>query len=247
VGYYYDSDFQQYHLRQRYFLPSTGRFVSVDPLLNGNVYGYLDNDLLNPGLLSNGYCYVGNNPVNGLDPSGLLVGPWELVLIIFTDVAGTVLVTVVIPVIIVVGVGTLIRMLIRYSICSAKFRKCMSRALNKAKDCTEQAVLAARGPIDGTKCATYHKRKFEIGCLGAYSLCLASWFGAFVDPSFECEKCDFPKEDDFDDCETSTIDDCIWNVCRYNGRASGCEVVPPFPPLAPRARCACSAEVHPQR
>ncbi|MGH9199392.1 MAG: RHS repeat domain-containing protein, partial [Acidimicrobiia bacterium] len=44
-----------YYLRARYYDPYTGRFLSRDPLPGGNPYGY-----------------VGNNPVNLIDPYGLI-------------------------------------------------------------------------------------------------------------------------------------------------------------------------------
>ncbi|MBA2897794.1 RHS repeat-associated core domain-containing protein [Nonomuraea soli] len=48
------------HLGAREYDPATGRFISVDPIL----------DLSNPQQL-HGYTYAGNNPINYADPSGL--------------------------------------------------------------------------------------------------------------------------------------------------------------------------------
>lgn len=53
-----DNDTQLYNYRARYYDPSTGRFISEDPL------GF------NAGI--NFYTYVGNNPINFNDPSGLI-------------------------------------------------------------------------------------------------------------------------------------------------------------------------------
>ena len=50
------------YLRARYYDAATGRFLSQDPLLGS---------LLNP-VSQNRYPYVGSNPVNRLDPSGLV-------------------------------------------------------------------------------------------------------------------------------------------------------------------------------
>jgi len=55
----YDSLTGDYFYRARYYNPSTGRFLSVDPI------GFGGQD-------SNLYRYVGNNPVNFYDPYGLL-------------------------------------------------------------------------------------------------------------------------------------------------------------------------------
>jgi RHS repeat-associated protein len=49
-----DADSEMYYLRARYYDPSIGRFLGRDPLPGGNLYAY-----------------VGNNPVNFTDPSGL--------------------------------------------------------------------------------------------------------------------------------------------------------------------------------
>ncbi len=49
-----DADSGLYFLRARYYDPATGRFLGKDPLPIGNRYSY-----------------VSNNPVNGIDPSGM--------------------------------------------------------------------------------------------------------------------------------------------------------------------------------
>ncbi|MGO9316973.1 MAG: RHS repeat-associated core domain-containing protein [Terracidiphilus sp.] len=59
-GEQYDSDLGLYYLRAIYYNPSTGRFLSRDPL-DGNA-----ND---PATLHK-YLYVGGDPVNWIDPSG---------------------------------------------------------------------------------------------------------------------------------------------------------------------------------
>jgi RHS repeat-associated protein len=56
-GYYFDSDIGEYFLRARYYAPTVGRFVSLDPVLS--LFG---------GSL---FKYVGNNPVFASDPSGM--------------------------------------------------------------------------------------------------------------------------------------------------------------------------------
>ena len=62
TGRRYDSDTALYYYRARYYSPDLGRFISADPI------GYLG------GL--NLYSYCGNNPINWIDPYGLL--PWQL-------------------------------------------------------------------------------------------------------------------------------------------------------------------------
>ncbi len=59
TGREYDAELGLYYYRARYYDPSTGRFLSEDPL------SFAAGD-------SNLYRYVGNNPVNRIDPSGLL-------------------------------------------------------------------------------------------------------------------------------------------------------------------------------
>ena len=57
TGREYDVETGLYYYRARYYNPETGRFISEDPI------GFRDGDL-------NLYRYVGNNPVNQVDPSG---------------------------------------------------------------------------------------------------------------------------------------------------------------------------------
>ena len=55
-----DSGSNLYYLRARYYDPGIGRFLSQDPLPTGNLYAY-----------------VGSNPVNFIDPSGLHCKAWH--------------------------------------------------------------------------------------------------------------------------------------------------------------------------
>ena len=54
-GEYFDSETGFVYLRNRYYDPNTGRFISQDPIKDGN----------------NWYAYCENNPVNRIDPLGL--------------------------------------------------------------------------------------------------------------------------------------------------------------------------------
>ncbi len=57
LGYYLNSDADLYLLGHRYYAPGTGRFLTRDPIgFSGGI---------------NLYGYVGNNPINSTDPSGL--------------------------------------------------------------------------------------------------------------------------------------------------------------------------------
>src|SRR5262249_7491683 len=58
-GEYFNSDLQQYSLLARIYDPASGRFQSPDPI------GFSGGD-------TNLYRYVRNNPLNLVDPSGLL-------------------------------------------------------------------------------------------------------------------------------------------------------------------------------
>jgi RHS repeat-associated protein len=57
----FDSDLGAYHLRERYYSPQRGRFLTSDPFA-----GFTDA----PHTLHK-YLYVGSDPVNYIDPSGL--------------------------------------------------------------------------------------------------------------------------------------------------------------------------------
>jgi RHS repeat-associated protein len=65
AGQYTDSETGLIYMRARYFEPTTGQFISRDPIEQ---------------LTRQAYSYVNNNPLNGTDPSGLSCGwtsPWD--------------------------------------------------------------------------------------------------------------------------------------------------------------------------
>jgi len=64
----YDADTELYYYRARWYDPQARRFISEDPIgLNGGI---------------NLYAYVGNNPINAIDPFGYLTiivpGTWNI-------------------------------------------------------------------------------------------------------------------------------------------------------------------------
>jgi len=88
TGREYDQESGLYYYRARYYDPKIGRFLSTDPLdmamvilirqylprsnNSGLLYHY---SISNPLMISNVYLYVGNNPVNWVDPLGLYLTP----------------------------------------------------------------------------------------------------------------------------------------------------------------------------
>ena len=61
-GEYFDEETGFVYLRARYYSPDTGRFVSENPIKDGN----------------NWYVYCGNNPLCFLDSTGMVVTTWDL-------------------------------------------------------------------------------------------------------------------------------------------------------------------------
>lgn len=64
-GQRWEGDLELYDYRFRWFDPSTGRFITRDPI---GIWG-------DPGNLGNGYTYTGNNPWSNVDPYGLEACP----------------------------------------------------------------------------------------------------------------------------------------------------------------------------
>src|SRR5207245_1796164 len=64
AGREYDTETQLYYVRARYLDPTLGHFISEDPLgLGGGI---------------NLYAFVGNDPINGRDPTGTSCKDWSL-------------------------------------------------------------------------------------------------------------------------------------------------------------------------
>jgi len=60
LGYYNEPALSMQYLRARYYQPSSGRFVSIDPTRQGPSW----------------YVYASNKPLSFLDPSGKICRPW---------------------------------------------------------------------------------------------------------------------------------------------------------------------------
>jgi len=71
AGEQFDTDMQQYYLRARYYDQNTGRFNRRDPFAGNNQ---------DPQSLHK-YLYCHNNPINGMDPSGMFTLP-ELLFVV---------------------------------------------------------------------------------------------------------------------------------------------------------------------
>ncbi len=61
AGEYFDEESGLIYLRNRYYNPETQRFITEDPIQDG----------------LNWYAYCGNNPINFVDPTGLVVTTWD--------------------------------------------------------------------------------------------------------------------------------------------------------------------------
>lgn len=73
-GAIFDSGSGLYYLLNRFYDPTTGQFVSVDPLVN---------------LTSESYAFVNGNPVNQVDPTGLWsVNPFTDLVEVWNDTGG---------------------------------------------------------------------------------------------------------------------------------------------------------------
>lgn len=80
-GQYYDAESGLHYNMHRYYSPSTGRYITPDPIIKNNpdmAALFISFLSINPQRFSL-YSYVQNNPVNRIDPLGLLscVGHWQ--------------------------------------------------------------------------------------------------------------------------------------------------------------------------
>ena len=83
AGYYYDTDTDNYYLKNRYYSPYQGRFLTEDPYLNIAVGKFTSNIIQNvyyPAFIQSGnkYTYCMNNPITYSDPLGYWVAGDEL-------------------------------------------------------------------------------------------------------------------------------------------------------------------------
>ncbi|MBI4208927.1 MAG: RHS repeat-associated core domain-containing protein [Deltaproteobacteria bacterium] len=73
TGQEYDSAVELYYYGARYYEPSLGRFLSLDPLLRKAIRREEDNrgkSFVGRPIVWNGYVYTRNNPIRYLDPTG---------------------------------------------------------------------------------------------------------------------------------------------------------------------------------
>ena len=81
LGYYFDTETDDYYIRARVYSPTVARWTSVDPMENVVFEGL--------------YVYAMNRPVNVVDPSGLqakkIINPIELLYSVLSDAAARVL------------------------------------------------------------------------------------------------------------------------------------------------------------
>ena len=79
TGREWDDEAELYFYRARYYDPSVGRFISKDPIaIRGNIYNQGVNVTFFQyvSAVTTPYLYTENNPLNFIDPTGLVKGDW---------------------------------------------------------------------------------------------------------------------------------------------------------------------------
>jgi RHS repeat-associated protein len=255
-GYYYDSDLVQYSVRARHYVPSLGRFLSIDPLANA-----VATVIPQAGFGIDFYVYVADNPVMYIDPSGLQFRPdpqtleqiGELITAVAVGgaaakpAAGALLAS--LPALgpvgwlLIGGAALLVTCLTAgYAVCGGPYAKCLLQARRDSRTCASKACPCGF-PSAGARsqCAARYGLEFLADCQWSFVLCsLQCGLGSFVRPfnsclPNRCTKLCSKEEYCWCDCPPHVV----WmkrSTCEWADNCKGCfgsGFAPPSKPTKP--------------